>query len=327
METQWKYLSNQFVVETLKSYKKAMKLSNYHDAALQQAQAAEPALVPIYARYHPLHETLRQKYNEWVAAGGTQKGKTADLELKLDALTPVINNWDARIQTVYAKGTGRYIELFPNGHAPFMSGAIDTRIDAFDSLSIAIGADADPVMIAVKGEVDAKFAELDLARDTQSGAKTKKKANSSFVKQAVENAMNMQYRDLGFIMDNFFDNLEGMADALFDLETLRDLQQKEYNISVAHNETKAILRNTFLEDEELEVEITCTDTVPASAQVSLYLATTAGGTNSTAVNFAINNGKTVIQASAFGITNYGTHRHLTAVNNTSFDVVVKVKLL
>ena len=79
MELIWKYLSNQFTQETLRNFKKAMKLSNYHDAALAEAQLHDPAMVPIYARYHPLHESLRQRYNAWKAAGGTQKGKTAAL--------------------------------------------------------------------------------------------------------------------------------------------------------------------------------------------------------------------------------------------------------
>jgi hypothetical protein len=327
MTRAWKYIENQFSTATRDNFKKAMKLSNYHDAALQEAQTHDPILIPVYTRYHTVHENLRQKYNAWKAAGGTQKGKTAAIEQKLEALTPIINNWDARIQTVYAKGSPRYIELFPNGHKPFSSGAIEARIDAFDSLSIAIGADLNPIIMAVKTEVDAKFVELDQSHDTQSAAKSIKKADSSQVLIAVTNAMNMQYRDLGFVMDTFFDNLDGVANALFDQQTLRDLQQTEYNISVAHNQTKAILVNTFLEDDELELEVTCTDTVPASTQVSLYLATTAGGTNSTAVNVIINNGKIKIEASAFGITNYGTHRHLTAVNNTAFDVVCKVKLV
>jgi len=35
METTWKYLINQFIVATRDNYKKALKLSNYHDAALK----------------------------------------------------------------------------------------------------------------------------------------------------------------------------------------------------------------------------------------------------------------------------------------------------
>jgi hypothetical protein len=323
----WKYLTNQFLIATLRNFKKAMKLSNYHDAALAEAQLHDPALVPIYARYHPLHEALRQRYNAWKAAGGTQKGKTSALEQKLDNLTPTINDWDARTQTVYPKGSPRYIELFPNGHRPFTNGSIEERINAFDSFSLAIGSDANPVMMAIKTEAIAKFSELDDARDKQAGAKGTKKVESGQLSEDVKNAMNMQYRNLGFCMDTFFDDLETIANALFDQQTLRDLQQTDYNISLNANETKNILRNTFLDDDELEIEITCTETTPASASVSLYLATTASGTNSTAVNILINNGKIIITAEQFGNLNFGTHRFLNAVNNTSFDVVVKVKLL
>jgi len=62
MKKLWQYLVNQFLNSTKKNYKKAVKLSNYHDADLNAKKATEPLLVLIYNRYHPLHVTLVTEY-------------------------------------------------------------------------------------------------------------------------------------------------------------------------------------------------------------------------------------------------------------------------
>ena len=51
MKKLWKYLENQFESATFRNYKKAIQLSNYHDADLNTKKATQPLLVPIYNRY------------------------------------------------------------------------------------------------------------------------------------------------------------------------------------------------------------------------------------------------------------------------------------
>ena len=75
METVWSFIINMFINATRTSYKKALKLSNYHDSALATASANDPAILLIYNRYHPLHIQFINKYNEWVSAGGSQEGR------------------------------------------------------------------------------------------------------------------------------------------------------------------------------------------------------------------------------------------------------------
>ena len=72
----WKYIDNQFLIATRNNFLKALKISNYHDAALLMAQANEPLFIPIYTRYHPLHMQFVQKYNDWKSGGGSQEGET-----------------------------------------------------------------------------------------------------------------------------------------------------------------------------------------------------------------------------------------------------------
>ncbi len=45
------------------------------------------------------------------------------------------------------------------------------------------------------------------------------------------------------------------------------------------------------------------------------------------VNFTAKAAKTKIQVSAFGISNYGLHRHLTAVNSTAYELHYEIELL
>ncbi len=325
MEQIWHYILNQFLNATKTSFKKAVKLSNYHDAALAEAQTHEPLLIPIYTRYHPLHQNLVQKYNEWRAAGGTQKGKTASINQLLELSIPMITNWDARVQTVYAKGSPRYIEIFPNGHSPFVADTIDNRINAFDSLSRAIGADANPVIMAVKAEVDAEFILLDGAHDTQIGAKGVKKADSNFVDAARVETLTMQYRDLGFCMDNFTTNLVAITDALFDQQTLREHQQTHFTGTVQKDETKEVLIHTFLDDDELVLEVTG-EGAPGSENLTFYLGSAKSATNSSPVQVGINNGKLTITASQFNPGNWGTHRFLTAVNSSGVELQYSVDI-
>ncbi len=86
MNTTWKYLVIQFLSVTNGNYKKAVKLSNYHDAALRAKAAQDPLLIPIYNRYHVLHLLLIKEYNLWKSAGGIQEGQTLNVEQMLTAV-------------------------------------------------------------------------------------------------------------------------------------------------------------------------------------------------------------------------------------------------
>ena len=64
----WQYLVNQFLVATRRNYKKALKLSNYHDAYLKKMMTdnpGDPDWATLYNRYHPFHVTYTGIYTEW----------------------------------------------------------------------------------------------------------------------------------------------------------------------------------------------------------------------------------------------------------------------
>ena len=59
MELIWHYLVNQFLNATVGNYKKALKLSNYHDAYLKKMMdehPGDPDWATLYNRYHNFHQ-------------------------------------------------------------------------------------------------------------------------------------------------------------------------------------------------------------------------------------------------------------------------------
>jgi hypothetical protein len=316
METVWSFIINMFINATRTSYKKALKLSNYHDSALATASATDPGILLIYNRYHPLHIQFITKYNEWVSAGGSQEGQTLNVIQQVKLAKLKIDIWDVAIQVLYPKNTPRYKAIFPDGRKPFNRGGVDMNINAFNILSLNIG--ADPALATIKTEVDATYLLLDTARDNQEGAKATKIHGSGNVENARIAIMTMQYRNAAWILDNFYDQRESMCSTLIDLQTLRDKQQKLFTLTLAPGETKAVLTRTFVADDELRLK------VDGNGPVAFYLASTPGGTNSTAVIRNSNQDQKAI-LSEFGITDYGTHRHLTAVNQSGVETHIEVE--
>lgn len=313
----WKYIINQFAVVTTKNFKKAIILSTYHDAALQARSIVEPDFEPIYDRYHPLHLELESQYSTWRSAGGAQQGQTLGLDQQLDIALDQLDDWDIAIQAVYRKNTPRYKAIFPDGRKPFRRGAIDQRINAFNTLSINIGSDGD--LAAIKAQVDAAYSTLNALRDGQQAAKSNVKGGSSEMEAACIAAMNMQYRNLGFVMDNFFEDRETECNMLFDLSTLRESEQSSFTATLDPEETEAILVHHFLTSDQLRCRI---DT---DGPISLYLASSSGATDSTAAILS-SPAEVLVPLSAFGPVDLNVHRYLTAVSSATAITKLRVVL-
>jgi hypothetical protein len=320
MTNQWRYLGNQFVSSTRNNYKKALKLSNYHDAKLKatkDANPGDPDWAVLYNRYHPMHTDLVAKYNAWKTAGGIQEGQTLNTDQLLILLVTKINTWDVAVQVKYAKGTPEYKTIFPDGHYAFIGGSKDTKIMAVQTLGSLLAGYAP--MAAVKAEVDAFYTTLDLARDVQEGAKGSTKTGSGELAGSVRKGMVMQYGNLGFLINKYMDDPQQVA-PFFELSILREHEQVVYTGVLDAGENEAVLIHTFVADDELRIKIT------GAGEASFYLATAANGVNSTAVKVNETEHKT-IAASAFGISDYGSHRYLTAVNNGAVPLDYEIHLL
>jgi hypothetical protein len=312
MKKPWQYLVDQFLNSTHRNYKKAVKLSNYHDADLNIKKVTEPLLVPIYNRYHPLHLALINEYNAWKSAGGAQEGQTLNLDILLQDAIDMLPQWEVDVQAAgptFLKGTPNYQTIFPDGRKPFTSGGIDLQVLAFNTLSANMAPFVP--LAALSAAVLTLYTNLDAARDAQEGAKGTVKTDSGKVNTARINAMTMQWRNLGFAMDAFWDKLE-YIESMFDLTTLRESRQHIFTGTLDPLENEAVLIHTFLGDDELKLKSN------GPATINFFLSNVPNGTNSTPVAVGPNIELTTL-ISAFNVPDYGTYRYLTAVNQSASD--------
>ncbi len=329
MEEPWHYLIDQFVSSTVNNLKKALKLTNYHDAYLNKMQIEEPLdpdWATLYNRYHPFHLAYVNAYSNWKIAGNTQKGQTLNVDQLLALLVTRVGTWDMQIQLVpgYEKGTSGYIALFPLGRRPFNTGAKATRMDAVKNLGEQLA--AIPALAAIGGTVTTFYNLLDAASDTQESAKGGTKAKSTGVDLHRVETMTEQYRNLGFLINKSAELPQHIA-PFFELNVLRESNQVIFTGTLDPSETEAVLIHTFVEDDELELKVTGDPATPAGTMVQFYLSNVNGGTNSTAVNVEVNAAPLKITAAAFGISNYGTYRYFTAVNTNGVELHYVVELL
>lgn len=333
MEKIWHYLINQFTNSTRDNYKKMLKLSNYHDARLKKMMIdnpTDPEWAVLYNRYHAFHEAYVKAYTNWKSAGGQQKGQTLNIGQLLVLLRTKINKWDALIQAVdgFEKGGANHLALFPKGHRPFVAGAKAAKVNAVKVLgeSLAPFALAHLELVAVKGLIDTFSTQLNDARTNHEGTKGGTKSKSATVEAQRIIVGTEQYRSLGSLMAKCADKPLTIA-PFFELVVLRDHKQVLFTGTLDASEQEPVLTHSFVADDELALEITTSESVSPETQVAFYLATTSGGTDSSPVIVNANAAKTIIPISAFGISDYGTHRYLTAVNLSSFELHYKVELL
>ncbi|MCF8459473.1 MAG: hypothetical protein K9G46_02020 [Flavobacteriales bacterium] len=329
MNTTWHFLVNQFENSTSKNYAKAFKLSNYHDAYLHKMfvdHPGEPDWDLLYNRYHPFHQLYVSIYTAWKNAGGQQAGQTLNLDQLLVLLLTRVNKWDALVQAVdgFEKGTVNYKSIFPQGRAPFGTGAKTLRVEAVNVLKQNLA--AYPALASVETLVDDFYTLLDNARDTQEGAKGGTKQLSQEVDEKRILAMTEQYRNLGYLINKGADTPQMIA-PFFDLNVLRESRQTEFTGTLDPLENEAILIHTFVADDEMRIGIKGSATIPNGTMVNFYLASTPNGTDSTVVQVEADVLSTIIAAADFGITNYSTHRYLTVVNPNAEEMRYVVELI
>ena len=306
MTLPWKYLLDQMEIQTKNNVKKAVALSYYHDGALHTMSLTMPGLIPLYDRYHTLHLILIDEYSNLDSSGGAQQGDRVSVKILLASSKETLTDvWLVDILKLHKKGSARYKAILPQGMTPFNSKGIDARIAAYNTLAKNIGTEA--ALASTKTAVTTVYNNLLAARTLQTGAKTTTSDTSDTLDLARITAMNMQYRNLGNLMDTFFDTKEVLGPLLFDLVTLRIHPQTVFTGNLVGLNKKAVMAHTFVAADTMQVK-----TTQAS---KLYLATTIGGIDSIAI-LVVGNIKTIINVDNFGVTDFTNHRFLTIVNET-----------
>jgi hypothetical protein len=309
MERKWHYLENQFEIGTRYSFKKAYKISLFHDTRLHDRATDHPTdtdYQEAYTEYHPLHLALSTAFSNWKAIGGLQKGETLTLTQLLALLPARINNIDAKIQVVHLKGSPRWVQLFPNKHLPFYTGSQNNRIKAVESLSTAIG--SEPALAAVKTEVDAKYDELIVAKTSQISAIDYTDSASNILEKARVEAMECQYKNLGLFIHKFPQNPD-LIESLFDVSTLTNPEQTIWKGHLEPLENHPTLIHTFESGDMIRLKST------GNGDIKAYLASTPGGVDSTPVEVTSHHELT-FDVADFHVTNYAVNRYLTIINKS-----------
>ena len=312
----WSYFVNPFLVVGSKSFKKAVKISIWHDSALEAAQG-DPFFGPMYTAYHNIHLDLLKAYNKWKTSGGTHKGATLTVEQLLVLLSPgKINAWDSQVQIQFAKGSPNYISIFPQGHKPFQHGERDERINAVEQLVLAL--DPFAPLSATKADVDAFYTQINTARTAQLGKESDTGHFSDDVRLNILGAMRAMYGNLGLIMDHFKTH-PVQGEPYFDLETVRNHQQVIFTGTLEANEHEVVFEHLLAEDDEILLES------KGNTNIRFYMtefATDGPGTNPV-IDMAAQHKEKVLR-SVFGNP---ANRFLHVVNLEAAEGKYKVQLM
>ena len=120
------------------------------------------------------------------------------------------------------------------------------------------------------------------------------------------------------IGEKFPNNENDIQEWFHDMELLLGKQQTKWDIGLAIGETKNIGQRTQLATSAFRAKIT-------GGSGMMYLASTPGGIDSIGVPF-VDGIQKKFTAAAFGVTDYGVHRHITVVNSAGVAVRFKLNL-
>ena len=286
----WNYLQDPFLVATEHSFRTALNISIHHDNALS-TNKSDPFILGLYNSYHPLHLVYKTSYEDWTTHGGTQQGETLNLSQLLQLLSNTkIQDWDIKIQNVYARQTPEYKKLLPSNRQPFQHGMQTERIYAVQSLSKAIG--TNEKLTALKTDIDNFYTQLDTAMNAQKGSKNTTKGMSYGLENARIAMCTGMYADLGALIQKFAAT-PGAIEQYFDLQTIRKSQQVLFTGHIKAGEVYTIVKHTFGQDDEIWLSN------PGQTPLTFYLAEIKGSKpDSTAIT--LNAGQETILASVLG---------------------------
>lgn len=329
MHRPWQYSINQLLNGTKGNYRKALRLSNYHDAMLRKRMdddPADPDWVTLYDRYHPIHTGYVAVYNTWLAAEGHSEGQTLNVSQLLKLLIQKVNNWDAQVQTVpgFEKGTPAHRTVFPDSHRPFYSGGRSMRIQAVETLAQAMLVHS--ALNAVRAQVEAFASQLAQAQSQKLGARGSTRNASVQVEAARIQLMTAQYRNLGFLMDKMAEQ-PAQIDPLFDLDTLRTGRQSVFTGTLAPGAKVTVFTRTLAQDDTLRLEATAQAEAAEGDSIILHLASVPNGTDSMGIQVAANAMALSVAPAQFGTVDLGTHRYLTAHNGSPVPLRYSVRLM
>ena len=319
-----KYGSNQFLRATKGSHDKAVKLLTRHVAILEQYVIDFPSDTDyafLLARTLPLATDATTRFYTVYSVESTQKSKSTIVNLGLKGIkgkAGKARDWYNRTAAIYAiTDPARMEEVWNNGLKPFR-GKKDNIISALKTLSDNIGSDVNVLMIAIKAEVVTEYGIMVPDRNSQLSSFTASSNSMKALTASCKAGMVMEYRNSGRLMDKFPDNVDNIQESFHDMELLPSKQQTDFNPNLTSHESLNLATRTMVFNSKLYAKA-------IGGDVWIYLASTPGGTDSTPVKI-LDGHSLDFAASAFAISDYGTHRYITVVNQDGVVVNFLLKL-
>jgi len=261
----WSYLVNPMLKATDDSRLSALKLSTYHDNALN-ATKSDPFILALYNSYHPIHVALKAAYDAANTHEGLKQGETLNINQLLKLLSSTkIQQWDIKIQSAYPQNSVQYKKLLPNRRGPFQTGEQIERIRNVQSLSQAIG--ADKALVTLKSEIDSTYALLEAAYNNQKSSINTIKTKSSDFEITNKAMCNAQFANYGALIQKHAATPEVIAQ-YFDLSILHSSHQVLFTGRVKPNEVYTVVKHSFSSDDEIKINN------PGSTALQVYLAET-----------------------------------------------------
>ena len=307
--------SNEFIKRTVNSNEKRYKLITFNRSKVKKAHEDFPTDADFtvnFNRTEPLYQSTKIVYDSKYNVKGAQYGQTELVKEHLKAIKGkrgMAHDWLNRVSAIYNKSNpSRVKTIFPFGLAPFSEGA-DIVVSALKGVSNAIGSDVNPLMIAIKAEIDAEYAIIDPARDLQVTDIGITENTYDTLDSLCEQCMVVEYQNACRLAEKYPHNINDIQESYHDMELLKSVQQSVWNIGLNPLETKDIAKRTQIPQSKFRAKLTGGDGM-------MYLASTPGGIDSDFV--VLTDGiENKFTAAAFNVTDYGVNCHITVVNDAN----------
>lgn len=259
----WSYLVNPILNATEDSMLIALKLSTYHDNALNTAKS-DPFILALYNSYHPFHVALKAAYDAANTQQALKQGETLNIKQLLKLLSSTkIQQWDIKIQNAYPQSSVQYKKLLPNRRIPFQTGEQIERIRSVQSLSQAIG--ADKALVTLKAEIDSTYTLLEAAYNNQKSSINTTKTKSNDFETARIAMSNAQFANYGALIQKYAATPESIAQ-YFDLSILHSSHQVLFTGHVKPTEVNTVVKHHFTDEDEIKINN------PGTTAFQVYLA-------------------------------------------------------
>ncbi len=212
-------MSNLFDNATKKSKKKMRLIINDHDRKLEIAKDDDPEIEAMYDITHPKKLAYNLLITQWESGKGIGKGDTKEWTNLLDEINDtVLDFWEGQVTYYFPVRTPTYIAIFPGGRMAITSDPYEDRLAALDALSETLSNYTQ--LAALKTTVDAKVAEVHLARKSQQSQYDKVDVKSTELEEMRVELANLLDDNLCKLKVKYRQNLS-MVENFYDLSLLR----------------------------------------------------------------------------------------------------------